>query len=222
MKTFDSRWEEIHRERSWGKYPSEDVIRFIARNYYSLEREQVNILDFGCGQGANTYFIAKEKFNTYAFDGSESAVKVAKDRMISENLEADILVCDGANTPYADEFFDCVIDSAVIYANKINDIKTILQEVYRILKPDGKIFSTGLFNIKTTGYGTGEELERNTYRNVTEGNLMNMGTVHFFEKEEVINIWKEIGFKDLKIDIVERTDYNEVFKTSYYIVEARK
>lgn len=49
MKTFDDMWEQVHSEMEWGKYPSEEVIRFVARNYYKKDRENVNLLDFGCG-----------------------------------------------------------------------------------------------------------------------------------------------------------------------------
>ena len=74
-KTFDEIWEDIHKNKEWGRYPSEEVIRFVARNYYNQDRDKVKILDFGCGAGANTWFLAREGFDTYAFDGSKTAVK---------------------------------------------------------------------------------------------------------------------------------------------------
>ncbi len=49
MKSFDETWEQIHSTQEWGKYPSEIVIRFIARNYYKGNRSETKILDFGCG-----------------------------------------------------------------------------------------------------------------------------------------------------------------------------
>ena len=39
MKSFDNVWEEIHASQEWGKYPSEPVIRFVARNYYKKDRK---------------------------------------------------------------------------------------------------------------------------------------------------------------------------------------
>ncbi|ELB7666084.1 SAM-dependent methyltransferase, partial [Campylobacter upsaliensis] len=30
-------WEEIFSKKEWGKYPSESVIRFIARNFYNAK-----------------------------------------------------------------------------------------------------------------------------------------------------------------------------------------
>ena len=51
MGTIDKAWEEIHSSRDWGQYPSEHVIRFVARNYYNKKRDEVKILDFGIGGG---------------------------------------------------------------------------------------------------------------------------------------------------------------------------
>ena len=51
MKSFDDIWETIHATEEWGKYPSEPVIRFVARNYYNKDRRCIKMLDFGCGGG---------------------------------------------------------------------------------------------------------------------------------------------------------------------------
>ncbi|WP_434304815.1 class I SAM-dependent methyltransferase [Clostridium botulinum] len=222
MKTFDYIWEEIHKEQEWGKYPSEEVIRFVARNFYKLDRKNIKILDFGCGTGAVTWYIAREGFDAYGFDGSETAIKKAQKRIEEEGVKASLQVADAANIAYKDDFFDAIIDSAVIYANKINDIKNILNEAKRVLKNGGKIFSTGLFNCKTTGYGTGDKIEDGTYRELTEGALAHRGTVHFFEVNEIKRIWQEVGFKNIKIDSVERTDIGGKYTVGFFIVEAEK
>ena len=79
MKSFDTTWETIHATQEWGKYPAEPVIRFVARNYYNKVRITIKILDFCCGAGSNTWYLAREGFDVYAFDGSVSAVnKVEK------------------------------------------------------------------------------------------------------------------------------------------------
>lgn len=62
-KSFDQSWEEIHAKRIWGGYPSEHVIRFVARNFYGVQnRDCVRILDFGCGAGAHTWYLVREGF----------------------------------------------------------------------------------------------------------------------------------------------------------------
>ena len=222
MKTFDDTWERLHKEMEWGKYPSEEVVRFIARNYYSKVRKNIRVLDFGCGAGAVSWYLAKEGFDTYGFDGSETAVNKAKARMKQENVCANLIKADAGNLLYNENFFDSVIDSAVICANTVENILHILKEINRVLKIGGKIFSTGLFNDDTTGIGTGEKIGNNTYRHLTKGVLADRGTVHFFSLEEIKMMWTEAGFKNIKIDKFTRTDHGGELVIGFYIVEAEK
>lgn len=219
-KSFDNTWEEIHKSQEWGKYPSEDIIRFVARNYYNKERKNIKILDFGCGAGANTWYLAREGFDTYAFDGSASAVMKAKSYLAKENLEAHFEVADALDISYENNFFDCIIDSAVVYANTIKNITDMYKKIYDLLVPAGKLFATGLFTPNTVGYGTGILLEKNTFKDLTEGALAGRGTVHFFEKEEILELLDSIGFHDINIDVTKRTDRGKIVE--YWIVSADK
>lgn len=223
MKTFDKIWEEIHKEMEWGKYPSEEVIRFVARNFYKVEdRKKIKILDFGCGVGAVSWFIAREGFDLYAFDGSINAIEKAKKMFEEKKLIGKFEVKDASELSYRDEEFDSIIDSATISMNTMENIERILKEAYRVLKKDGKMISTGLWNSKITGYGTGEYLGNNTYRELTEGLLAHRGTVHFFTKEEVFKIWTRIGFRDLKIDEQFRTEDGGKISFGTYSIIAKK
>lgn len=222
MDTFDNRWEEVHKEKDWGKYPPEEIIRFVARNYYNKNRPETKILDIGCGTGSITWYLAREGFSTFALDGSETAVVKARKRIFDERLKADIIVCDAGSVPYQDEYFDAIIDSALICCNTSKGIKTILKECYRILKAGGKIFSTGLFKVGMTGYGTGQRIEENTYREVLEGNVAHIGTVHFFDERQISDFWTSSGFSDIKIDSLDRTDLGGKARVSYYMAEAVK
>lgn len=222
VKAFDEIWEELHNEVEWGKYPSEEVIRFVARNYYRKDRPNVKILDAGCGTGAITWFLAREGFQAYGFDGSKTAVDKAITSLKNEGLSADLRVADAVEMPFETNYFNAVIDSAMLYANSTQAIRQILGECYRVLKPAGKFFSTGLFKIGMTGYGTGEKFEEHTYRELTEGALAHRGTVHFFDKEQILTLWSEVGFKNIKIDSLSRTDLNETIKIDYFFAEAEK
>lgn len=196
-KSMDEIWERIHSTREWGAYPSEHVVRFVARNYYSVEnRNKIKILDFGCGQGANTWYLTREGFDVYAFDGSKSAVEKAEIRLKKENLRAVFDVYDGTEIGYQDNMFDAVIDNACIYSNKIDDIKTMYKNVYRVLKQGGKFFSI-CFGENQSGYKTGKEIEPHTYTDIKEGGLRNAGVQHIFTKKEICEELTSIGFKNV-------------------------
>lgn len=220
MKSFHEEWEEIHRENDWGRYPSETVIRFVARNYYKGRRDEIKILDFGCGAGANTWYLAREGFDVWAFDGSPSAVKKAEDYLAGEgyqNVHFDVL--DGAALTYEDDFFDCVIDNVCIYANTKECINEMYRECHRVLKTGGRIF-TSVFGIETDGYETGERIEPGTYREITTGVLSGRAVAHFFEKEEFKNTLQTAGFQKIEIDEMYYTD-NGV-RVSMFIAKAEK
>ncbi len=204
--SIDPIWEKIHSSQSWGAYPSEHVIRFVARNYYSADnRKAIKILDFGCGQGAHTWYLSREGFDTYAFDGSESAVKKAEERLAKEGLSAHFSVMDGSSLEYESEYFDAVIDNVCIYANKMDDIKIMYKEVYRVLKPGGKIF-TSVFGDKLEGCTTGKEIEKGTYTDIQEGVLANRGTTHVFTGEELKDVLSATGFVSINCDEINYTD----------------
>lgn len=209
MKSFDAIWETIHKNQEWGKYPSEPVIRYVARNYYDKNRSQIKILDFCCGAGSHTWYLAREGFDVYAFDGSESAVNKVKDRLEKEGLKADLRVRDALELDYEDNFFDCVIDNVSIYANKFENITKMYEKIYDMTKQGGSIF-TSVFSKHTTGYGTGEQIENDTFINLTCGVLKGRGIVHFYDENEISALLAKIGFCDIQTDLIHYTDDGNV------------
>lgn len=206
MKSFSKEWEEIHRNQEWGKYPSEQLVRFIARNFYNKDRKNIKILDFRCGAGANTWFLAREGFDVYAFDGSESAVNRAKEYLNKDGYNnVHFSVMDGTELDYASDMFDCVVDNVCIYANKKVHIEIMYKEVYERLKKGGKLYSA-CFGEKTDGYGTGKYIEDNTYENIEKGPLEGRAIAHFFTKDELKETLEVSGFHNIIIDEMVYTD----------------
>ncbi|RDU21877.1 class I SAM-dependent methyltransferase [Anaerosacchariphilus polymeriproducens] len=221
-KSFNEFWEEQFKNGWGGKWPCEEVIRFVARNFYKKDRANTKILDFGCGAGAHTWYLAKEGFDTYAFDGSASAIERLKVMLQQENLVADVQVKDGLQLDYPSEMFDGVIDNAVIYSNRIAHIKSMYTDIYHMLKQGGKLLTSSLFTTNTTGYKDGEELEHNTFINIKSGPTAGGQTAHFFEDGEIEKILSEIGFYNIQVDILKRTDQGSKLVIEYFVVSAEK
>src|SRR5690349_11778017 len=100
-QSWDPIWETVFKSQEWGKYPPEQVIRFVARNFYAArDRKSVRILDLGCGTGACAWYMAREGFSVSGIDGSETAVRTAMLRLSEENLSADLRVGDYLHLPW--------------------------------------------------------------------------------------------------------------------------
>lgn len=223
MKSFDNIWEKVHSREDWGQYPSEDVVRFIARNYYKCDRKNIKILDFGCGAGSNTWYMAREGFDVYGFDGSASAIQKCESRLVSENLTASLKVADALEAGYEDNYFDCVIDSAVIYANTPEAINKMYYNIYHMLKPGGKLFATGLFTIRMLGNEKRIDIGIRTYRDFEEGIFKDRGIVHLYDSpDEIKAMLSEFGFYDICVDKAMRTDSGMKDLVEYYMVSAVK
>lgn len=221
MQSWDNSWGEIYKHKEGAKYPSEDMIRFMARNFYHLEdRKGVKVLELGCGSGNNIWYLAREGFDAYGIDGSEIAVSRAKERLSREKLSATISVGDIASLDYPTNYFDAVIDGAAIQCNTSQNIKRIVSEVYRALKEGGRFF--GLM-ISANSTKKGEEIEKNTLANFEVGTFIRReGICHFFDREELQILFNNTGFTDISIDYDRSTQDNMANVLEYWLVEAVK
>ena len=198
---MDQIWEDIHASREWGRYPGEHIIRFMANNYgkSGKDRSLVKVLDFGCGQGASTWYLSREGYDTYAFDGSESAVIKTRKRLEEEHLHAKVECMNGTELEYPEAFFDAVIDNACVYANRIADIKKMYRMIHAILKEGGKLI-TVCFGDETDGVKSGEEIEPHSFTGIQEGVLKERGLSHIFSEKELKDLLYEAGFSEVVVD----------------------
>jgi len=205
LKSWNPIWEEIFIKQEWGKYPPEELVRFIARNFYHIEeRKKIKILDLGCGTGASSWFLAKEGFSVYGMDGSKTAIKKANERFKEECLEGNFKVGDFIRLDYPNNFFDCVIDVCSIQHNRITNVSTIFNEVFRVTKKGGKIFSMMI----------SRESKLNHFSNPFKGR----GFVYFFTRKEIESLFK--SFIKLVIEKSERTDRGNLI--SHFVISAEK
>lgn len=204
QEQWDPVWEKIYIEHEWGKYPAEDLIRFIARNFYKVSnRQSIKILEVGCGPGGNLWFIAREGFQTFGIDGSKTAIAKAKKRLDSElpNWSGNLLVGDISKLPFTDFEFDAVIDSEALYCNSLEKTKSIISEIYRVLKPSGLFFSR-TFASGSYGDKTGVKVSEDMWI-TSEGSLAGKGPSRFTRKEQIKELYSD--FKLEEVELIQRT-----------------
>ncbi|WP_219845874.1 class I SAM-dependent methyltransferase [Maribrevibacterium harenarium] len=197
---WDSNWETVFASRPWGKYPGEDLIRFVARRFFSVEdRSAIKILEVGSGTGANLWFIAREGFQAYGIEGSASGVKITTQRLNAEvpDWQGNIQQGDILSLPFADNVFDAVIDVEAVSCNSFVDSQRIYQEMVRVLKPNGHFYSR-CFTAGSDGDGTGKPLGRG-YFLADSGPMAGIGPVRYTSQEDLAELLPT-QLIDLEID----------------------
>jgi SAM-dependent methyltransferase len=164
---WDSIWDQVFASGRWGKYPNEELVRFVARNFYAAPiRSAIKILEVGCGPGGNLWYLAKEGFAALGIDGSSVAIDQAR-KLLDESVPnwdqfGRLLVGDVKNIPLPDGSMDAVIDNECVYSNRLDDSKLIYWEIARVLRPGGLLF-VRTFADGTWGEGTGTRVEEDTW-----------------------------------------------------------
>lgn len=218
--SWDPIWDEVFKSTEWGKYPSESLIQFIARNFYKSERVEIRILEVGCGTGANLWYISREGFQAYGVDGSDVAIKKASDRMISENLTVNLQVADIVNLPFSNCFFDVVIDVECIYCNNTENTKKILEEIKRVLKPNGKFYSRTFSDKMVIGTNIKENIYLE-YMNLEDGPFKGKGFVRLSSRDTINDLYGSC-FKIESLDYLEYTQFNEKYLIKEWVIICEK
>ena len=95
------------------------------------------VLDYCCGDGQNTVFLAKNGADAFGIDISPVSIQNAKEKAEKKGLKnASFLVMDAEKLEFEDNFFDLIVCSGVLH--HLN-IEKAYQELSRVLKPGGKI-----------------------------------------------------------------------------------
>lgn len=199
---WDAVWDAVYSANRWGRYPPEDLVRFVARHFYAAnDRKDVRLLEIGCGPAANLWYIAREGFSAYGLDGSAVALDKAKEVLEQEGVCAQLAQGEAMALPYDDGFFDGVIDMECVYANDKADSKKIIAEVHRVLKPGGYFYSR-------------------TFMDGTKGINQERGVARLTTEKEIPELYGV--FPSIDYDYIIRTDGNRRAEMKEWLITCRK
>lgn len=165
-----------------------DFVRFLRKDR-NIELSNLNILDLGCGNGKNSFYISEQGFENkvYGIDISETAIKYASELNSNGNfIKGDI----GKKLPYQDSFFDIVLDITSSNSLTESEREIYLSEIKRVMKSNGYLLirtlcKDGDQNAKNL-IETFPGKERDTYV-MPEINL----TERVWSKEDLLNYYSD-------------------------------
>ena len=124
-------------------FPNIDLVRL--ESAFLAEKRGGKLLDYGCGTGANSIYLAQSSHLVSAVDASEEAIKLIykklkKDQYKSIKLNLDIININAKRLDYQDETFDSIVCMSVLsLLGKKENINFLIKEFFRILKPAGRL-----------------------------------------------------------------------------------
>jgi ubiquinone/menaquinone biosynthesis C-methylase UbiE len=95
-----------------------------------------SVLDVGCGTGVHLEMYQKYQCKLYGLDTSTSMLDQARARL---GNDADLRRADASQMPYESGTFDLVISMLVLHEMEDETRGNVLDEMKRVVKPDGKI-----------------------------------------------------------------------------------
>jgi SAM-dependent methyltransferase len=219
--SWDPVWEQVFSTRPWGRYPHEDLVRFVARAFYAVpERSAVRILEVGCGPGSGaSWFCAREGFRVFGIDASPTAIEKSRARFRDEGLAGEFVQGEVNALPWPDASFDAVLDVVCLACNNEDETAAIVREVHRVLEPGGLHFSMTP-KAGCWGDGTGPRVDATTVAAVTEGPFADLGKTRFATAESLRRLYAE--FRELSLEYTVRSAEQGTREVTHWLVACRK
>lgn len=155
------------------------------------------VLELGCGNG-KLWLKNKEKIETdlniTLSDFSKSMIKSAKNNLKEINMDFQYKEINAEKIPYKDETFDVIIAEHMIYF--VSNIEKALEEIKRVLKPNGKVYIT------TNSKNTMNELNELCEKFAPNSGLSNNGLSERFNLEEGEKLLKKY-FNNVSLNVLE-------------------
>jgi ubiquinone/menaquinone biosynthesis C-methylase UbiE len=96
------------------------------------------VLDFGSGNGAQTIELLEHGCKVVACDIDQNDLNTLTEYLKNNSItSASTVLYGGMNLPFSNNYFDVVVSYAVL--EHVPDESTSLQEIHRVLKPDGEL-----------------------------------------------------------------------------------
>ncbi len=164
------------------------------------------VLDAGCGSGRDAFNLHQQGLRVFGVDISTGLLRYAK----SKYPDIDFIHADLRDLPFKDNLFSGVwCQAALLHLPEIRDVKTTLEEFYRVLAADGVLYVSVKKKLK--------KIDAEFVRDSLSGAER---FFRYFSLEEILQLLQEAGFQILAED--ERKSHSRPESVVWIQVFARK
>jgi SAM-dependent methyltransferase len=184
IESWDGRYKAGTHRSVW---PWSDLVSLCERHVFSDIRKgsDLNILEIGCGYGANIPYLLSTGGRYFGIEGSATAID---ELMKNFSLPPDQFACaDFTRSLCFDKSFDLIVDRGSITCNSDASIRRCIDLIHSRLRIGGYFSGITWFSKAHSEYQRGDKLDGNpqTRTGYVDGPFANTGTVHFSDEQNL-------------------------------------
>lgn len=181
-------WNKI--AKPWTTY----VVKKIPAVEKFLENKKGKVIDIGCGSGRN--MLKNKDVKYYAVDFSSKQLENAEKYTKAEGIDAEFFKSKADDlSMFEDEMFDCGLFMATLHCLESKEEReNALKEFYRVLKKDFE----ALISVWSSDDKRFNGLKGDIYMSWMEERKRYMRYYYLYDKQELIDLLKSVGFEILK------------------------
>ncbi|MEK6780157.1 MAG: class I SAM-dependent methyltransferase [Bacteroidota bacterium] len=194
---FSEEWDKIYAEgQQVSVWPWSDLVTYVMRHSKSMEFP-FDVLELGCGAGANIPFFKTLGMGYFALEGSQTIVNQLHRRY--PEYKDTILMADFTDNIPFEKKFDLVVDRASLTHNTTDAIKRCLNMIKSHLNIGGAFIGIDWFSKQHSEFEYGVfENDGNTKSKFPNGQFKDVGRTHFSDKDHIIELFE--GFEITKLE----------------------
>lgn len=161
-----------------------------------------SVVELACGTGRVTKYLREalpDSSRLTATDINPDMLSLAREKVPHEKIEWK--QADMQEIPFSDSLFDLAVSQFGIMF--VPDKTKAYKEIYRILKPGGKLLFSSWDRFENNSFFTDMNMILEKYMKDIPVPFHRM-PFSYFDNEEIKNHLKEAGFKNIKISVLEK------------------
>jgi SAM-dependent methyltransferase len=209
--TFSLDWEKQYRNNAHlSVWPWTDLVSLVMR-YSGPHNKNFQVLELGCGAGANIPFFHNLKVMYSSLEGSINMVEKIKKKY--SVYSRTIKVADFTREIPFRTKFDLVVDRASLTCNSDEDIRYCLKILTPKIKSGGKYIGIDWYSTLHSEYKKGySDSDLFTRNGFTSGQFTGLGRVHFSNEKHIREL-----FSDFQFELLEHKIIHKIIPDSKYV-----
>jgi SAM-dependent methyltransferase len=213
-------WERLYTHARFRlRYPSESVVRFLAKGFPEEARSSAKVLDIGLGSGRHVKLLCDLGFRAFGVDLSTEGLRHCRDWLAGADQNAELYQASMFKLPLPDGSMDATISFGVFYYADAAGMRRAIAEMHRVLRPSGLAFVYTRTDADYR-YGKGICLEPHTFRLEIDDTSERGCVMHFLREGDVADMFR--AFSEVRFEKTETTFADRKAVNSDWLIEVRK